>query len=197
MNRSSVAAVVLAAGSSSRFRAAGGLQATKLLAPFQGEPMVRTVVRHALATRAHPVIVVTGHHSVDVEQALAGLPVTFVYNPDFADGLSTSLKSGIAALPDTCTAAAILLGDMPLIEPVLIEALIGGFEASGADAAVPVCDGQRGNPVILSRRLFGALKALRGDRGAGLLLRRDELNVCEIPAGRSVLLDVDTPEALA
>src|SRR5262249_22248058 len=89
-----IAAVVLAAGRSTRM---GG--PNKLLAEIRGRPLVRITVETALASRADPVIVVTGHERDRVEQALAGLDVRLVHNPDYADGLSTSLKAGIAAVP--------------------------------------------------------------------------------------------------
>ena len=87
----SIAAVVLAAGRSTRMGAEN-----KLLADIGGKPMVRRVVEAALASRARPVLVVTGHQADGVRAALAGLEVAFVDNPDYAVGLSSSLKAGIA-----------------------------------------------------------------------------------------------------
>lgn len=188
--------MVLAAGASRRFRAVAGTEATKLLASYRGQPMVRRVVEAALASRAAPVIVVTGYFAEEVGRALADLPVLLRHNPDFAAGLSTSLRAGIAAVPPDCEAALILLADMPSVGPGLMDDLIGAWEAGGADAIVPVCEGQRGNPVILSRRLFAELHGLSGDKGAGLLLRRGDLKVREWPADARVLADVDTPDAL-
>jgi len=93
-----VAAVVLAAGRSTRMGAIN-----KLIAEIGGKPLVRIAAEHALASRAKPVIVVTGHEREKVEGALAGLPVRFVHNPDYAEGLGTSLKAGIAAVRPTGT----------------------------------------------------------------------------------------------
>src|SRR5947199_7324212 len=98
----------------------------KLLEEINGRPLVRHVAEHVLASRAKPVIVVTGHQKERVERALAGLPVTFVHNPDFADGLSTSLKTGIAAVAaDAADAdgAIVCLGDMPQGRAKLIDRL--------------------------------------------------------------------------
>src|SRR5205085_4474109 len=89
-----VAAIVLAAGRSTRMSGAN-----KLLAEIGGKSLVRIAAEQALASRAHPVIVVTGHQRDAVERALAGLDVRLVHNPDFADGLGTSLRAGIAAVP--------------------------------------------------------------------------------------------------
>src|SRR6185295_7826809 len=96
------------AGRSSRM---GG--PNKLLADIAGKPLVRIAVDQALAARARPVIVVTGHQRERVEAALAGLPVKLVHNPDFAEGLGTSLKTGIAAVPEDADGAIVCLGDMP------------------------------------------------------------------------------------
>ena len=116
-----VAAVVLAAGRSSRFHAAGGAGETKLIATLDGKPVVRHVVEAALASRARPVIVVVGHASGAVEAALAGLPATIVFNPDYATGLASSLRAGLTAAPTDAAGALMLLGDMPRVEAALIE----------------------------------------------------------------------------
>ena len=105
-----VAAIVLAAGRSTRM---GG--PNKLLAELDGKKLVRIVAEQALASKATEVIVVTGHQADLVEQALAGLKVKFVRNPDFAGGLASSVKAGIAAVPDNADGAVVCLGDMPLI----------------------------------------------------------------------------------
>ena len=189
-----VAAVVLGAGRSSRM---GG--PNKLLADIAGRPLVRIVVDEALRSRAHPVLVVTGHQRERVEAALAGLPVKFVHNPNFADGIATSLRVGIAALPAETDGAIVCLGDMPQIDAALIDRLIGAFDPQkGALIVVPTIDGMRGNPVVWSRRFFGDLTAVEGDVGARYLIGRYPEAVAEVPlTGTAVLTDVDTPEALA
>jgi molybdenum cofactor cytidylyltransferase len=191
-----IAAVVLAAGRSSRM---GG--PNKLLAEIGGKPLVRHVVDAALASRARPVIVVTGHQRDKVEAALAGLPVKFVHNPHFADGLGTSLKAGIAALgtlPAEADGAIVCLGDMPQVDAALIDRLIGAFDPEhGALVVVPTIDGKRGNPVVWSRRFFPDLMAVEGDVGARYLIGRYTEAVAEVPlTGTAALTDIDTPEAL-
>jgi molybdenum cofactor cytidylyltransferase len=189
----SIAAVVLGAGRSSRM---GG--PNKLLAEIGGRPLVRIVVEAALASRARPVIVVTGHQRERVEAALAGLPVKFVHNPQFADGLGTSLKAGIAALPAEVDGAIVCLGDMPQVDAALIDSLIGAFDPDeGALVVVPTIDGKRGNPVVWSRRFFPDLMLVEGDIGARYLIGRYTEAVAEVPlTGTAALTDVDTPEAL-
>ncbi|WP_339427016.1 nucleotidyltransferase family protein, partial [Pseudomonas proteolytica] len=117
-----VAAIVLAAGRSTRM---GG--PNKLLAELDGRKLVRIATEQALASKASEVIVVTGHQSELVEQALAGLEVRFVKNPDFAGGIASSVKSGISAVSEACAGAVVCLGDMPLIDAGLIDRLIDSF----------------------------------------------------------------------
>jgi molybdenum cofactor cytidylyltransferase len=195
-----IAAILLAAGSASRFRAAGGGDASKLVAALAGKPLVRHAAEAALASTARPVIVVTGHDRRAVEAALAGLALRFVDNPDYAQGLASSLKTGIAALPESADGALVLLGDMPAVTPALIDSLIAAFGAHPeALAAAPVSEGRRGNPVLLSRALFPAIARLEGDEGARkLLASAGPGQVAEVEApGTASTLDVDTPEALA
>lgn len=195
-----IGAIVLAAGRSSRFRAAGGAEPSKLIAALANKPLVRRVAEAALASRANPVVVVTGHAREAVEAALADLPVVFTHNPDFASGLASSLKAGVAALPRGGAGALVLLGDMPGIETGLIDRLIAAFVARPlALAAAPVHAGRRGNPVLLSRALFPALLRLEGDEGArGLLGKADPLAIVEVEAeSDGVTVDIDTPSELA
>ena len=131
-----VGAVVLAAGQSSRFRAAGGSGATKLVAELGDKPIVRMAAEAAVASTARPVVVVTGHARTSVEAALAGLDVETAFNPEFSSGLASSLRVGLSAMPADVAGALILLGDMPWIEVGLIDAMIVAFLArEGALAA--------------------------------------------------------------
>src|SRR5690349_15962682 len=188
-----VAAIVLAAGRSTRM---GG--PNKLLAELNGKKLVRIVAEQALASKAADVIVVTGHQAELVEQALAGLNVKFVRNPDFAGGLASSVKAGIAAVTDNADGAIVCLGDMPLIDAKLIDKLIETFAPDrGHLIAVPVSDGRRGNPVLWSRRFFRELMTLDGDVGARHLIAKHAEAVAEVAVdGESAFLDIDTPQAL-
>ncbi|WP_372423332.1 nucleotidyltransferase family protein [Salinarimonas chemoclinalis] len=189
----SVAAIVLAAGRGARFG-----EAPKVLATLDGLPLVRRVAQVAVASRADPVIVVVGRRGGDVAAALAGLPVRVVDNPHWEEGLSTSLQAGFAALPEAARAAIVCLGDMPLVSPALLDALVAAHEETPDVAAVvPVHAGERGNPVLLARRLGPDIAGLAGDRGAGPLLK-GRADVLELDWGdESILRDVDTPAALA
>lgn len=189
-----IAAIVLAAGRSTRMG-----EANKLLADVGGKPMVRHAVEAALASQAQQVLVVTGHQADEVRAALAGLDVAFVANPDFATGLSSSLKAGIRALPKEAAGTLVLLGDMPRIEAAHLDALIAAFASeAGSAIVVPVHQSRRGNPVLWPAELFAEMLALEGDVGARSLLARHAQRVREIDLGTdAVLTDVDTPDALA
>jgi molybdenum cofactor cytidylyltransferase len=189
-----IAAVVLAAGQSTRMGAVN-----KMLAKIGGKPLVRIAAEQALASRAKPVIVVTGHEHQQVEAALSGLPVRFTHNPDFADGLGTSLKAGIAAVPKDADGAIVCLGDMPQVDHALIDKLIAAFDPErSALVVVPSINGRRGNPVVWSRRFFNDLMSINGDIGARHLIGAYAEAVVEVPvAGDAALTDVDTPESLS
>jgi molybdenum cofactor cytidylyltransferase len=170
----------------------------KLLADLHGEPLVRRTVRNALASPLDPVIVVTGHRADEVAAALTGLPVQLVHNPDFADGMASSLLAGLGGLPASCVGAVIVLGDMPRIGPEIIATLVSASDHSVTALVVPVCGGRRGNPVLIGRSWFKDLAGLSGDAGARQLLKDYGANVTEvtIPAD-AIFLDVDTPGGLA
>lgn len=188
-----IGAVVLAAGQSRRMGAPN-----KLLCPVEGRPLVAHAVEALRKTPVRPILVVTGHDAAAVAAALEGLPVRFVHNPDFALGLSTSLRTGLSALGPEVDAALICLGDMPRVRPADIEALLGAFDPDdGRAIVVPTYKGQRGNPVLWAARFFPELKELRGDAGARSLLDEHAEQVCRVPiTDEGVALDVDTPEDL-
>ncbi|MGB7257507.1 MAG: nucleotidyltransferase family protein, partial [Pseudolabrys sp.] len=189
-----IAAVVLAAGRSTRMGAIN-----KLIAEIGGKPLVRIAAEQALASHASPVIVVTGHQKEKVEAALKSLNVRFVHNPDYAEGLGTSLKAGIAAVPENADGAIVCLGDMPQVDAALIDRLLATFDPErGALIVVPTIDGRRGNPVVWARRFFHELMGIGGDIGARHLIGSYAEAVAEVPvSGGAALTDVDTPESFS
>lgn len=187
-----IAAVVLAAGRASR------MGSNKLIAELDGEPIVRRTVRAVLGSRARPVVVVTGHEADAVRAALAGLDVRFVHNPDFADGMSTSLRVGVAAAGPV-DAVVICLGDMPRLEARHLDAVVDAYRAGDPDEIiVPTCDRKRGNPVLWPHCYFAEIAELSGDVGARALIDRhaDQVRLLAID-DPAILVDVDTPAALA
>lgn len=189
-----IVALVLAAGQSRRMGAAN-----KLLADIDGAPMVRRIVDAALASKADRVVVVTGHEADLVRGALDGLDVSFVDNPDYAGGLSTSLRRGLGALDETVDGALVCLGDMPQVSADLLDRLIAAFDpVEGRAICVPVTQGKRGNPVLWGAQFFNQMAEVSGDVGARHLIGEFAEAVCEVEAGDAgVLTDIDTPEALA
>ncbi len=195
-----IGALLLAAGQSRRM---GG--PNKLLAeipgssPGTGVPMVARVAQRLLASRARPIVAVLGNRADEVDTALGRLPVERVRNPDFADGLSTSLRRGLAALPDELDGAVVCLGDMPLISGRHLDRLIAAFNPlEGRAIVVPTRHGKRGNPVLWARRFFPEMARISGDVGARHLIGEHAELVAEVEMDDdAILVDIDTPEALA
>ncbi|HVY20957.1 MAG TPA: molybdopterin-binding/glycosyltransferase family 2 protein [Bauldia sp.] len=187
---SRIAALLLAAGSSRRMG-----DANKMIATIGGRALVRIAAEAALGSAAQSLTVVTGYAPQEVETALAGLDVDRIHNPDFAGGLSTSLRAGIASLGDDLDGAVVLLADMPAITSATVDRLVEAFRPGSI--VVPVFNGQRGNPVVWPRRFFPELMAVTGDTGGRRLIEEHRDMVIEVELGADVALDVDTPDALA
>ncbi|MCG8416352.1 MAG: molybdopterin-binding/glycosyltransferase family 2 protein [Proteobacteria bacterium] len=194
IRRPELAAVVLAGGQSRRMGAQN-----KLLARVAGKPMVARVVDALVATPLDRVVVVTGHESDLVRAALAGRPVEFVYNPDHAEGMSTSLAAGVAAIETRADAVLVCLGDMPWIRPDHVQTLIDAFNpVEGRAICVPVYQHKPGNPVLFAADFFPAMKSITGDMGARHIIRDNAELVHHVAMNdSSVLLDLDTADALA
>ena len=187
-----IAAVVLAAGLSSR------MGSNKLLSDLNGRALIKHTVERLQVAAIDEVIVVTGHQADEVKAALAGHKLRFVHNADYAQGLSTSIKAGIAAV-DGYDAAFVCLGDMPLIEAADLNRMIAAFKADeGRSLVAPVLGRKLGNPVLWGQEHFADLMALTGDRGARSLIETRRDQIVEVAVTHDgILLDADTPEALA
>lgn len=188
-----VAAIVLAAGKSSR------MGSNKLLEDLGGVPLVAITVSAAKASPVETVVVVTGRDAEEVSRAVTPLGVATVHNPLYEEGLASSLRAGLDALPADIDAAVICLGDMPLVPAGAIARLIAAFNpAEHRSICIPVSGGQRGNPVLWGAQHFVALKSLSGDKGARVLFDdfADQTVDVAVP-DEGVLIDVDTPDALA
>jgi molybdenum cofactor cytidylyltransferase len=186
------AAIILAAGQSRRM---GTIN--KVLINVDGKPMARHAIDAARAAGADPVIVVTGHDADAVRRTLGG-DVAYVHNPDYAQGLSTSLRAGISAVPNSCDGALVALSDMPRIRPDHIRQIMRAHDPDeGHVICVPTWNGKRGNPVLWDRRFFDDFMALGGDVGAKHLIVENADLVIEVPIDDdAVLMDVDSPAAL-
>ena len=190
-----IAGVVLAAGRSRRMAPHNKL----LIADKGGKPMIARVVDNVLSSNARPILVVTGHMAEQVEHALGGRPVRYVHAPDYADGLSASLRAGIAAVPPDCSAALVCLGDMPLVTGRMIDRLLQAYDPDeGRLIVLPVFHGKQGNPMLWDRRFFPEILQISGDSGARFLVGKHMESVAEVEmADDAVLRDFDTTESLA
>lgn len=194
LSSGSVSVVVLAAGRASRMGADGG---HKLLATFDGVPLVRRSVEAALKAAPGKVSVVTGHREADIRYALQGLPVTFVSNPDYISGMASSLTAGLSAVGARAPGMLVMLADMPGITGDDLRRLIERFVAEGGRSIIrATAGGQRGNPVILPRQTFSAIKQLVGDVGARDIVEKSGLPVIDVELGAAARLDLDTPEQI-
>jgi molybdenum cofactor cytidylyltransferase len=184
-----VAALILAAGASSR------MGRPKQLLDWDGRPLVRAAAEVALAARLDPLLVVVGGAQAQVAEALVGLPLQIIANPDYAAGQSTSLRAGIDALGQDADAVVVLLGDQPFVTAAIVEQLVAEWQASAALIVAPTYAGQRGNPVLFAHAVFPELLAIQGDQGARAVLaaNRARIHLVAFDDPRP-LADIDTPE---
>jgi molybdenum cofactor cytidylyltransferase len=183
-----VAGIILAAGMSTRFGR------TKQTSAWGDTNLAAHSARTALAAGLDPVIVVLGSDVANVKKAVSGLPVHFVFNPEFAAGQSSSIRRGLDALPPRTGAALFILADQPLVTPEIMRSIVEAHRQTFAQACVPVYGGRRGNPVLFDKTLFEELRRLSGDTGGRVLLEKYPEKVVSIPASRAVVMDIDTPE---
>ena len=191
---STVAAIVLAAGRSSRMG-----PHNKLLQPVDGTTIIARVAHAAIASGANPVIVVTGFEGDRVEEALGGMDVTFANNPNFDEGMSASIKVGLKALPASSDGVLILLGDMPEVDPNDLKALMAASANEGREAiCIPMRGRRQGNPVLWGAAYFAEMMRLSGDAGAKQLIAMHQQHVIEVLVqSDGIFADVDTPADLA
>ena len=184
-----IAGLLLAAGRSRRFGA------DKLCAKLDGKAVIRWSVGSLASLEAIYVVIAPGADAVT--QALSRLDVRFVVNLARDEGMASSIRAGVAALPDAAEAVVIALADQPRASAVVTRALCERWQAGGVAAAAPEYSDGRGNPVLFGRECFDALLALRGDVGARAVLDALGSRVGLVDVGEVMPVDVDTPEALA
>lgn len=191
----SIGTVLLAAGRASRMGEAGH----KLLAEFDGVPLVRRVAERLLKAMPGPVVAVTGYRAAEVEHALAGLSLTVVENRDYQTGMAGSLKAGLTDQTLQGVAGVLVaLADMPGLGASDFGRLADAFrKAEGRAIVRATAAGKRGNPVILPRATFDELMALEGDVGARHVIETCGLPIIDVEIGSAAHVDVDTPDAVA
>lgn len=184
----SVGAIILAAGQARRM---GEL---KQLLPWRGSTIIERVVDCVIASGLAEIIVVVGHRASEVSQKLAGKPIKIVVNPDYYQGISSSLIFGLKALGEKCQGYMVVLGDQPALEAPTLCRLVEAFSQHPA-IVVPIYQGRRGHPVIFPSRYRGELMALMGDRGARSVVESHPDDIIEIEVDTdSIVQDVDDRE---
>lgn len=184
-----VAGIVLAAGASSR------LGRNKLLVQVEGETLVRRTVRRAMVA-LDPVVVVLGHEAILLRQELVGLACRTVVNEEFALGLTSSLRTGVAALPDEVPGAVVLLADMPFVTPDMIAALVERYRTSSAPLVISDYQGVTAPPLLYDRSLFPELRMLEGDGCGKQVVRRHRTHAAVLSWPAKALADLDLPADL-
>ncbi len=185
-----IAGILLAAGSATR------MGRNKLLLELEGEALVRRAAGRALAAGLDPLLVVVGHEEDRVRDALAGLPCTFVRNPAWSRGQSTSVSAGAAAVPPGAEAAVVLLSDMPFVVPETIRAVVARWRETGA----PVVSCRYGEvaapPTLYAPSLLGELEGGDGEGRGREVVRRHRTRAAWVELPASALADVDFPQDL-
>jgi nicotine blue oxidoreductase len=188
---SGVSAIVLAAGSGSRF--GGG----KLLAPFGGRPLIAATLSGLRGAPVDEIIVVVGAEGERLRSITAAYETRIIENPDWAEGMSTSVRAGLRACTSNARAAVVCLADQPLVGAVAVERLVEAFE-QGATVTVATYGGEMRNPVLFARGVWPLLlREMSGDRGARVFLKHHRGIVTEVSCDDVANpADIDTVEDL-
>jgi molybdenum cofactor cytidylyltransferase len=187
---SSIAAIILAAGASTRFGS------PKQLLDWHGQPLLRHVILQTLAAPVSEIIVVLGAHEARILPATRGLPVTLARNGAWQQGLSSSVALGLRALREPVAAALFLLADQPRVNPELMQRVMLAFWQSGAPVVMPRVGKKRGNPVLFARACFPELMQVSGDQGGRALMQKYRRQTHWVQADDRALYDIDTPQDL-
>lgn len=184
-----LSAIVLAAGMARRFGSA------KTLALYDAKPLVRHVVERLAIPQIHEIVVVVAGLQ-EHARALATTSARLVVNKQSSEGMSTSLRLGLASIDPRTQAVLVALADQPTIERAVVEQVIDTWRRTNAAIVAPVYRGVRGHPVLFAATIFDELRALEGDRGARGVIERDARRVFLIPIDGPAPRDVDRPEDL-
>ena len=184
--RGTVAAVVLAAGSSTR------MGRNKLLLELAGESVVRRAVRAAVQAGVDRVVVVLGHEEDRVRAELSGLACRTIVNPDHAQGVGTSVQAGVREAADA-DAVVVVLADMPFVTAGMIAALVERYRATGAPVVASHYGDVQAPPTLYDRALFAELLSIPGERCAKQVVRRHEHEAAVLDWPVDALKDIDVP----
>lgn len=186
-DRGPVAGVLLAAGTSSR------MGTNKLFLSLRGETVVRRAIRTALAAGLDPVLVVLGHESERAKAELKGLRCAVVLNKDYAQGINTSLRAGIAAVPEQAVAALVMLADMPFVTKEMLGAIVERYRGGTSPLVVSNYEGVDAPPMLYDKSLFTELRTLDGDGCGKKVVKRHRSESLEVAWPASALKDLDIP----
>ena len=181
-----ICAIVLAAGKSER------MGRPKALLPFRGRTFLENILDAISRSSISHAVVVLGHHREAIERETIGLPFS-VFNPDYEQGMITSLQAGIRVLPPGASGTFLFLVDHPLVDPFIIEALIARLAPNRI--VLPTFEGRRGHPVLFASQVLEEIVALPEGQGANIVVRRNPDRIIEVPVDApGILVDIDTPE---
>lgn len=189
------AGIILAAGMSTRFKS------PKQLAQWSGKCLVEHVMDHAVASELEKVVLVLGHCFDDIIHTIQRNPlhpkIEIIKNPEYQNGMSTSLKIGLSRVKEPYPSVMFLLGDQPMVDAAFINALLHGFWESDKDIGIPDIQGVRGNPALFSRRFYEALMHVTGDTGGRHILDANPAAIWTMDVEQSLrFLDIDTQKDL-
>ena len=183
-----ICAMVLGAGESRRM----GTQ--KLLLPWARKTVIEHVVDQLLASRVDQVLVITGHDHEQLQRTLANYPVTLEYNDQYTQGMLSSVRCGLKALPENCTGVLVALGDQPTLKARTVNHMLDQF-LQYPQIVLPVHQGRRGHPLLFSRTYVPEILTQYDTTGLRGLLQAHEQAIREVPVDSAAILwDLDTPD---
>jgi len=184
-----ISAIVLAAGESNR------MGKPKQIMPLGESTILEQTIDNILSSIVDETIVVLGYKAEEVRKAIANRPVRVAVNPDYRQGMSSSIIAGLKLIDRRAQAVMVALGDQPFVDSQTINILIGAFVADDKGITVPVYRGKRGHPVIFDIRYKDELLALKGDIGGRAIIARHSEDVLEVSVNcEGVCIDIDTVE---
>jgi len=189
VSQTKISGILLAAGEASRM----GCQ--KLLLPWRGTTILESIVDSYVHSKIFELNVVVNPDNPQIKKALMMKPIVIVENPDYKEGMSTSIRQGIEATSAQADGYLIGLGDQPLITTDIIDHLVSSFSKECPGIVICSHQGKRGHPVIFARKFRRALLALERDKGGQMIIKQHSDEIQQVESGsKSIFMDIDTPE---
>jgi molybdenum cofactor cytidylyltransferase len=179
-------AMILAAGESKR------MGQPKLLLPFRGKTIIETVVETVVSSKVDNTLVVLGSERKKIEKKLKKLPVKIAFNPNFRNGMLSSVQCGFKTLPDETQAVVVVLGDQPTISEEIIDRIVDAYQKTGKGIVLPVYKKHRGHPIIIDMKYKGEVEALSPDIGLRATVCSHPEDILEVAVDTAnILEDID------